>query len=123
LALVVFLFLLPSSLFYGYLSFLVKYAVIIGVTLAIVLFTCKVLLIIATPVRRIVNVTVYAATPMVLLETVIGPIKGSWLVPLFDVFGITFYALSLGIYFGLVVSGLLAIERSGEHPAEGAWSF
>lgn len=121
-ALMLFLFLLPSILFYGYLGFLVKYALIIGITLGVVLFTCKVLLIIGMPVRRIINVTIYASTPMILLETVVAPLKDSLLFPLFDVMGVKFFALSLGIYLGLVISGLYAVEHA-ELKSDGSWNF
>ncbi len=122
-SLLAFLFFLPSILFYGYLGFLVKYALIIGITLAVVLFTCKVLLIIGMPVRRIINVTIYAATPMVLLETIVAPLKDALLFPLFDVMGVNFYALSLGIYLGLVISGLYAVEHAELKASDGSWNF
>ena len=119
----VFLLLLPSLLFYGYLTFLAKYTLVIGITLLIALFTSKVLLIVDTPARRIVNIAIYAATPMVLLDTLVAPLKASLLVPLFDIMGVTFYALSIGVYLGLFIAGLLYVEREKKQPSEGRWSF
>ena len=118
----VFMLLLPSLLFYGYLGFLLKYTLIIGATIFVALFAIKVLFVIDIHPRRIFNIAVYSATPMVLLDTLVAPLKASLLVPLFDIFGITFYGLSIGVYFGLFIAGLMLVERGGK-PSEGRWSF
>ncbi len=119
----IFLLLLPSLLFYGYLGFLFKYTLIIGTTLAVGLFAIKVLFVIDIPLRRIFNIAIYSATPMVILDTLVAPLKASLLVPLFDIFGIVFYGLSIGVYLGLFIAGLMLVERGGSKSSEGRWSF
>lgn len=114
------LLLMPAVVFWGYLSFLIKYALIIGVTICLSLFVTHILLIGSTSWKRVFNVCVYGATPMVLLETLITPINGSWLMPLFDVMGVNFYGLSMAVYWGLAIAGIVMIEKS-ERP--GKWNF
>lgn len=116
------LFVLPSLLFYLYVGFLIKYALIIGLTALLSLFVIHVLLIIDISPRRIINLAVYSATPMILLETLISPFASKYLLPIWSLLSITFYAIPLGLYLGLFITGLVFLQQHAKHEDAG-WRF
>ena len=116
------LFILPSIFFYAYLSFLVKYAFIIGLTTLVGLFVVHVLLILDISPKRVINIAVYSATPMVLVETLVTPIDSSYLLPLYSILGMNLYAVTLGLYLGLFITGLVMQKEHDKHE-DGRWNF
>jgi hypothetical protein len=103
--------LIPTILITSYVMFFVKYVVTILVG-ALLLFIGLRLAKKDLSILRLLNIAVYASTPMVLIEVISIPFNSNYLVQVFQVMGINFYLVTLLIY--IVFASVCAYLTAGK---------
>jgi hypothetical protein len=89
--------LIPTILITSYIMFLVKYIITI-IVLAVLLFIALRMMKKELSFFKSLNVAIYAATPMILLEIIFIPFNSNYLYSLFQFMGMNYYAITLGLY-------------------------
>ncbi len=96
--------LIPTLLITAYLLFLVKYIITI-LALAVILFIVLRLMKKELGFFKSLNIAIYAATPMILLEVIFIPLSAKYLYPIFQFIGMNYYAITLALYVLLAAFG------------------
>lgn len=105
------LFLMPSVILFFLGLFFVKYILITLITGLLVFVFLRMLLLMRIRMRNVFNVCFLAAVPPVLLDGVVSSFFPKLLVPLFGVFTFKLNLIPLLVYIGLVVAGMIFVER------------
>ena len=108
--------LIPSLLITAYLMFLIKYIITILI-FTIILFVGIRMIKKDIPILKSLNTSIYAATPMILLEIIFIPYNPKYLYPIFQFMGLNFYLVTLLIYLVLAFAG--AYFASGKKKKKG----
>ncbi|MBS3128401.1 DUF1189 family protein [Candidatus Woesearchaeota archaeon] len=68
--------------------------------------------------KKMFNICAYAATLLIFIEVIFIPLGTDLLIPLFSIFWVQFYLVTLAIYLSLVILALIFAEYEGEgsHP-------
>lgn len=113
LAVIVFLLILPSFIIAGYVLLFLKYLIIVLLSSLIIYFLLD-LTEFRQRWRKTFAITAHAVTIMVLIEVLSVLFSTRWLVPMFSVFGVNFYLVSLILFLILTMISLaMVIQKSG----------
>ncbi|MEM4263274.1 MAG: DUF1189 family protein [Candidatus Woesearchaeota archaeon] len=104
---ILFIFILPSIVFYLYLALMIKYMILIFLAGTIIFFLLDL-----THYRqswwRMIKLSCYASTIVIAAEVISVPLSTEWLIPLFAIAGINIYFV--GTLLLLIFTGIAAIS-------------
>jgi len=110
---IMFIFVLPSVVFYAYLALIIKYLILIFLSGTIVFFLLDL-----THYRqswwRMIKLSCYASTAVIAAEVISIPLNTEWLVPLFAIAGINIYLVSTVFLLILTGAAAIAVYYAGE---------
>ena len=109
------LLILPGFLFWLLVLLFIKYLLIV-ILFAGIFFIIFDLKKYKTSFKKIFNICAYAATLLIFVEVIFIPIDTDLLLPLFSIFWIQFYLVTLVLYLTLVILALLFAEKQEEAP-------